>query len=200
LDTSALLSRMAYVDFVGDKEYEYLFESEDEFCDRYKIDSRLLHKLYKPELGLVKNIVEKYVNYKSYIKNWSDILLPNINKLERFLWSKQENVFDLKNYENVYYRKREKEFVVFLNSFQLNANEIRLILAKNPNFSLYAQNDIKSIYEYLKKLGFNHENIFSLLIRKCNMFSYPIKDLECVVKDICEYNACEEKEAVLKYL
>ena len=164
---------------------------------KYKTTQIVLEKVFKPNQNTFQKLIVDYVLYRNKISNWVDIMLPEFEKVVNFILSKPETDLYKNNSKDF---SRIKELRKVLESIQFSETEAEMIINKNKTLSLYSRNEMKNVYEILRKYSISHEQLGKLLLHKSQIFTYSPKDLENVIEEICEYENCDIKDAIIKHL
>ena len=206
MDTNLFVSRFLFMQSYGFTKYQDLLIKEDEFEKKYHISSKVLKVSYRLDYKTLDNICKYYLNLKGKINNWVDIVFPEYSKIINYMYG---TGLEKNQHPRIlsYFSVREKENITktrfmmaeILKNYELNSNEIKMILNKFASLSPFIAYDLNKNILLLKKYGCSQEDIVLLLLNKPSLFAFSVKDFATVL-EVATENANVKVEEVLSKL
>ncbi|MBR2909737.1 MAG: hypothetical protein IKC11_05285 [Clostridia bacterium] len=177
IKTVDLFQRFMFLQDKNAERFDDLILAEDLFVEKHLefIDYKNKNFIEKKALF---NICELYFNLKNEISNWKDIPFPALSDIVGYINKdlKIEDVIFLST-NNLIEKNLE-----LLKILCLTQNEIDLIINKNKD--ILKANDFSKIVIQLIKYGYSYDEVSRLLMRKPDLFLYPIFDFILLVDEI----------------
>ena len=205
MNTNLFLSRFLFMQTNNKFNHSDLVLSENDFQRTYNISSKMLLLNYRLSFENIQNICKYYISLKEKLLGWTDIVFPTIKQIQEFIadkYNSQEDCFTnfIKFKEVCFKTKREYDLFKIFNKLHLNFTEYSLVRNKCPSIVFIEPKSLLKIVDILRKNGVSFEDILNLLLSKPHMFTHSIKDFEMILQEIMEYENCDFKEAVNKFM